>query len=231
MRKSVTSSQNHVKVPPSPGPQVLQDNRPGQGQCSQSRWTDDLGCEHKGKASSRGLGVRRCWVTGRLLGREQEWRLRAHLDSGPGGKVGSRGIQDDGAPNTACDPGADEPRTGQKVWAERGLSTRRSGVSTCSHRLLSSGTKPHRSTVPLWCPVKCPHGHFPQPVTRAEHVEHRGPGRQDSGLRLQIIKSRKAVSGPRVTFPSDKTPNLCEPLQSRAGPNRTRGSLQLRLLL
>lgn len=57
-----------------------------------------------------------------------------------------------------------------------------------------------------------------------------GPGRQDSGLH-PTIKSRKAVSGPRVTFPVRQTLNsLSSP--SKAEPaKQDAASLQLRLLL
>lgn len=87
-------------------------------------------------------------MTGRLLGREQGVETQGPPGLRPwGGKVGSRGIQDDGAPNTACDPGADSTADRAESLGRKRPSTRRSGVSTCSHRLLS-GTKPHRSTVP-----------------------------------------------------------------------------------
>lgn len=61
-------------------------------------------------------------------------------------------------------------RTGQKVWAERGLQPAGRGPYVQPPRLLSrNGPQEHSA---LWCPVKCTW--TLQPVnTRAEHVEHR----------------------------------------------------------
>lgn len=70
------------------------------------------------KPPPEGLGIRRCWVTGRPWGREQGVETWGLPGLGPWREDRREGsIQDDGAPLTACDPGWKVPWAGPRVRA------------------------------------------------------------------------------------------------------------------
>ena len=141
-------------MPPSRGPQALQDNRPDQGQCSQSRWTDDLGCEHKGKASSPGPGYQEVLGDRKALGEGAgSGDSRPTWTRALGGGRAEVGIyRTTGPPAQSVTQGRTAPWVRPRVRAERGLQPAGQGSARAATACFQESSTPRAQ--------HGPHGHF-----------------------------------------------------------------------